>query len=543
MGTTIDPTHVTQTPSTEPSALPKQYKRNASGLIRSVSAWDAFGISSSNGVMGLGLAWILLYVPWLYVGANMYLSILLASLMMAPVLLAYIKLSTIYPRSGGEYVYASRVLHPALGFAANLCFVLGSCFYVGVGGAYVIGYGLSPMLQIAGVQLNSHSMISAGTWFGGRNATFLTCVVLIVVFALVMTTFGTKVYYRAQTVFVVAGAASLIVMALYAFLASRSGALSHLNPLFAQLKFGSASKLVAGSSPHFSFSQTYFSTVWPLVFLAVAFYGAYIGGEVKSPGRNQMMGGVGALVFMTAMALLVIGGMCSLFGTPFFANLSNTMSSSTFGLAAAPSYAALVCGSIGHGWVTIPLMLGFMTYPLIMVGAIMVMASRCVFAWSIDRVLPDAVSKVSARSHQPWVATWLVAAASIVYGYLVTYGHLTAISANWGFMIPMVTAMIAACLLPYLQKDVWKSSPGTRTWFGVPDLTVLAILAIPMAVTWIWRPLMDANMGVTPRHNFPQFIAFFAIYAAGIVVYFVSSAVRNRQGIDLRRNYREIPPE
>lgn len=493
--------------------------------------------------MGLGIAWVLLYVPWLYAGANLYLSMLLAALMMLPVLLAYVRLGTIYPRSGGEYVYASRVLHPSLGFAANVCFVLGCCFYVGVGGAYVIGYGLSPMFQIAGVQMHNQSMISLGTWLSGRVETFAVCVVLIIVFAIVMTNFGTKVYYRAQTVLVIAGAGALIVMALYGFLATRSGALAHLDPLFSQLKLGKASTLVAGGAPSFSLSQTYFSTVWPLVFLAVAFYGAYIGGEVKTPGRSQMLGGVGALVFLTAMGLLVIGGMSSLFGQTFFANLSNTMSSSTFGLAAAPSYAALTCGAIGNGWVTILLMLGFMTYPLIMVGAIMVLASRCVFAWSLDRVLPGAVSRVSPRSHQPYVATWLVAAAAVVYGYLVTFGHLTAIAANWGFMIPLATAMVTAFVLPYRRKDVWRSSPGSRTWLGIPDLTLLAVLAVPLIVTWIWRPLMDVNMGVTPRHNFPQFIAFWVIYVVAIIVYFISSAVRTRQGIDLRRNYREIPPE
>lgn len=525
------------------SVAPKQYKRNASGLIRSVSAWDAFGISSSNGIVGLGIAWILLYVPWLYVGANMYLSILLATAMMLPVVLAYVRLGTIYPRSGGEYVYASRVLHPALGFAANACFVAGSCFYVGVAGTNVVGYGLAPMFQIAGVQLGNSSMVSLGNWFSGQAQIFAISVVLIVIFALLMTTFGTKTYYRTQTVLVIAGAASLIIMALYGFFASRAGALANLDPLFSQLGLGSASELATGTPPSLSWSQTYFSTVWPLVFLAVAFYGAYIGGEVKSPGRSQTIGGLGALAFLAAIALLVIGGMSSLFGQQFFANLSGAMANSTFGLAGAPSFAAVTCGAIGNGWVTILLMLGFMTYPLIMVGAIMVLGSRCVFAWSLDRVLPTAVARVSSRSHQPYVATWIVAIAAMVYGYFVSFGHLTAIAANWGFMIPLLTAMVAAFVLPYRQKDVWRSSPGSRTLFGIPDLTILAVLAIPMIITWIWRPLVDVNMGVTPRYNFPQFIAFFAIYAAAIVIYFVSSAVRARQGIDLRRNYREIPPE
>jgi amino acid transporter len=522
--------------ATTESVAPKQYKRNASGLMRSVSAWDAFGISASNGVLGLGIAWILLYVPWLYTGANLYLSMLIAALIMLPVVLAYVKLATIYPRSGGEYVYASRVLHPAFGFAANACFVLGCCFYVGVGGAYVIGYGLAPMLQIAGVQFGKSSMIDAGTWLSGQVQTFAFGVVVICVFAVLLTNFATKVYYRAQSVLVIAGGVSLIAMALYGFFASRSGALANLDPLFSELGLGKASSLIAGSSPSFSLSQTYFSTTWPLVFLAVAFYGAYVGGEVKSPARSQMLGGLACLGFLTAMAILVIGGMSSLFGQPFFANLSNAMASSTFGLAAAPSFAALTSGAIGNGWVTIVLMLGFMTYPLIMVGAIIVLASRCILAWGLDRLLPDAVSRVSQRSHQPYVATWIVAAAAIVYAYFVSFGHLTAIAANWGFMIPAATAMVTAIVLPYRRKDVWRSSPGSRTWLGIPDVTLFGILGMGLVFTWVYRASFDLNMGVTPRHNFPQFIFFWVVYFAAIIIYFVASAIRSREGIDLRRN-------
>ncbi len=522
---------------------PKQYTRKASGLIRSVSAWDVFGICSGNSLVGLGIAFILVYVPWLYVGANVYLSVLIAAVAVVPLILIYLRLSVIYPRSGGEYVYGSRVLHPSIGFAANVCFVVGMCFFIGLGGAYTVGYALGPMFEVAGVQLGKSWMVSTGTWLIGHNGIFLVSVLLIMAFATVVTVFGPRTYYRIQGIMVILGVITLVFIGIYGLVASRSGAFAHLNTLFGALGMGSASKLSAGSLPSFSLGQTFNSIMWPATFLVSAYYSVYVGGEVKSPQRNQMIGGLGALGYLAAIPLLVMAGMAVLFGLPFFANLSSAMAQSTFGVAAAPSFAALVAGAIGNGYVTILLLLGFATFPLIMVGAIMLLVSRCIFAWSVDRVVPASVSKVSARSHQPYVATWIAAAASVVFAFLVAYGYLTAMGANWAFFVAEMTALVAAVVLPYRQKALWKASPGKWRLFGIPDLVVLAILGAPLFAFLIWRNLVDLNLGVTPSHNFPQFISSFAIFAVAVVSYFIVKGVRARQGLDLSRNYREIPPE
>ena len=522
---------------------PKQYTRKASGLIRSVSAWDVFGICSGNSLVGLGIAFILVYVPWLYAGANVYLSVLIAAVAVVPLILIYLRLSVIYPRSGGEYVYGSRVLHPSIGFAANVCFVVGMCFYIGLGGAYTIGYGLGPMFQVAGVQLGSSWMISAGTWLIGHSGMFLVSILLIVAFATVVTIFGPRTYYRIQGILVIVGVITLVFIGIYGLVASRSAAYANLDQLFKQLGMGSASKLSTGSLPSFSLSQTLYSIMWPLTFLVSAYYAVYVGGEVKSPQRNQLIGGLGALGYLTAIPIFVLASMAVLFGLPFFAHLSSAMANSTFGVAAAPSFAALVAGAIGNGYVTILLLLGFATFPLIMVGAIMLLVSRCIFAWSIDRVVPKGVSKVSARSHQPYVATWIAAVGSIVFAFLVTYGYMTAVGANWAFFIAEITAVVSAVVLPYRQKALWQSSPGKWRFLGIPDLTALAILGVPLIVFGIWRNLVDPNLGVTFAHNFPQFISFFVIFAIAVIGYFVAKRVRAVQGIDLSRNYREIPPE
>jgi amino acid transporter len=522
---------------------PKQYARKASGLMRSVSAWDVFGLGAGNSLLGLGIAFILVYVPFLYAGASVYLSVVLCGILVLPGILVYLKLSIVYPRSGGEYVYGSRVLHPVLGFGANVCFAVGMCFYVGLGGAYVVGYGLAPMLQVAGVQLGNMSMVNAGTWLIGKSGTFLVGAVLILVFATVLTVWGTRTYYRIQGVLVVLGSASLIFIGIWGLVASKATAMANLDQLFGALGMGQASALAAGSLPGFSFSQTLYSLVWPSVFMVAAYYGVYVGGEVKSPQRTQIIGGMSAWGYMIAVPLLVLAGCAAVFGLPFFMNLSAAMAQSTFGVAGAPSFAALVAGAIGNGYVTILLLCGFMAFPLVMVGAILILVSRCIFAWSIDRVMPDALSKVSSRSHQPYVATWIAAIVSILYAFFVSYGYMTALAANWGFFIAEAVAFAAAVLLPYRRRGLWESSPGSRRILGLPDIVVLSILAMPLFVFSIWRCLVDVNIGVTPLHNFPQFISFFIIFVVAVVVYFIAKAVRAGQGVDIARNYKEIPPE
>ena len=91
-----------------PELAPSQFARNASGLIRSATLWDAFGINAVNGIFVLGIAWLLLYAGPLYPGGNVFLTILMAVVVSLPVTIVYLQLAIVFPRSGGDYIYNSR---------------------------------------------------------------------------------------------------------------------------------------------------------------------------------------------------------------------------------------------------------------------------------------------------------------------------------------------------------------------------------------------------------------------------------------------------
>src|SRR5256885_5349488 len=115
----------------EPPASVDAFVRRSSGLVRD--------ISTSHALIGNILLFNLLIaavtivtVPFTFPGANLPVAVLLGlipSLLLATVYFLY---GVAMPRSGGDYVYVSRTLHPSLGFAANFTFVAWGAIFSGI---------------------------------------------------------------------------------------------------------------------------------------------------------------------------------------------------------------------------------------------------------------------------------------------------------------------------------------------------------------------------------------------------------------------------
>ena len=92
------------------------FARKASGLVRGLSMWDAFGV----GFMNQGLTpsiWVMISLGLsVYLGGNLIIATVL-SLVLAGIgfPLVWGILGGSMPRSGGEYIYNSRILHPLVG--------------------------------------------------------------------------------------------------------------------------------------------------------------------------------------------------------------------------------------------------------------------------------------------------------------------------------------------------------------------------------------------------------------------------------------------
>jgi amino acid transporter len=123
------------------AAAPTLFLRNATGLVKGWSGFDAFTYSfMSVNLVTLGMFYslaVFAYVP----GANPILSILFAAIAVTFLAVAYSGLIAAMPRAGGDYVWQSRVLDGIPGIVTGAV--------VGGIGAYLVGQAVGLDTTIA----------------------------------------------------------------------------------------------------------------------------------------------------------------------------------------------------------------------------------------------------------------------------------------------------------------------------------------------------------------------------------------------------------
>src|SRR2546426_10767989 len=103
--------------STFESNQGKIFLRNATGLIREVSVLDAFIMNTFGMNIAVGAVFLFLQAPAYFPQGNMLVAVIIGTLLMAFTLLwVYSTFAAAMPRSGGDYVFVSRALHPFLGW-------------------------------------------------------------------------------------------------------------------------------------------------------------------------------------------------------------------------------------------------------------------------------------------------------------------------------------------------------------------------------------------------------------------------------------------
>src|SRR4030043_616637 len=111
-----------ETMSTTTATKVEVFTRKASGLVRVMTPYSAFFYNILT--MGVIFPWTYLWAPGALPGGKMVWGILLAMLIEIPIAFAYVWLSTALPRSGGDYVFESRV------FGGGTAFTVGMSGYV-----------------------------------------------------------------------------------------------------------------------------------------------------------------------------------------------------------------------------------------------------------------------------------------------------------------------------------------------------------------------------------------------------------------------------
>ena len=148
-----------------PGSSDRFFTRQATGLVREVSWVDAAIYNLIWSSVPLSIAFILAFGPAFYVGGDLAIATVIAFVLALPCAVLYAVLSAAVPRSGGDYTWVSRTLHPSLGFASNVGFSFWATFFIGIYAVYLGFYGIGPVLRVAAVYSDNSSILNASDFF------------------------------------------------------------------------------------------------------------------------------------------------------------------------------------------------------------------------------------------------------------------------------------------------------------------------------------------------------------------------------------------
>src|SRR5271154_3542750 len=146
------------------------FVRQSTGLVRSLGFFDQFIISQSIIIFLNSFVLTSLYAPIFFPGANLVVVFALGSIPAFAMAAVYSIMSAAIPRSGGDYVWSTRILGPFYG-SVQFVFVLVTAVIGGLAYPtyYAISIALSQLSFSLGVTTNNPSLINAASSFSDPN--------------------------------------------------------------------------------------------------------------------------------------------------------------------------------------------------------------------------------------------------------------------------------------------------------------------------------------------------------------------------------------
>ncbi len=524
------------------------FVRQATGLVRELSLTDNVVLSASYISVFLGVTYLTL-VPSTFTGANIALAFALTFALCVPHYVTYGWLSSAMPRSGGDYLFLSRVVHPLAGFVVNG--IISLVFIAGLGNVAltVPQFGLPAMFEsLAFITGNSRwdnytsdvTSQAGQVWIAGA----------LIVITGVISLFSVRAVARWAIGLFIVGLVGAVAALISLLTVSPSGFVRDFH------RVGSVHKIVAaahgdGVFPNHADTGALFAS---FIILSVAIgYGyipTYWGGEVRQ-ARSKMLPAMlagaalatGLLVLIAILAVHVMGA--DFLGAAGYVTFAHP---EVWPFPSQPALYALITISHPHSWLAVLLGVSFVAG---ITGTILpsyLMLTRNSLAWAIDRVVPPIFGEVSPRTHTPLFSTLFMIVVSVGYLLLAVYHWasdivlLFAIVALMAIFVWMCTG-IAAVLFPYTARKMFEDSPVNRRVGGIPLLSIVGAIDAAIMAYFIYIT-MFTHWGELAGLKTSTAVEVMAIEIAGLTaIWLAAFAVSKRRGISLTLAQQALPPE
>lgn len=324
-----------------PTGAPRVFTRAATGLVREAGLLDALIYNVNFISIGLMVALMLLYMPS-YGGVSVPLSLIFCAALALPTAVTYGMLAATMPRSGGDYVYVSRVLGPAFGMMSNWNTTVWWVLYGGVPSAFLASFGIAPLVRILAAMTGNTRLLSVADWAVSPWGTFIIGALLIIALTGIFI-LGLGVFFRVQNALFALAMLAVILVVVAALVQTPERLAAELNRHLATLTglndtVGTIIERSGYSPQPFDLRATLIAMSWIYLTMGFSFSSAYIGGEVKQASRIQVWAIPGTVIYALIWGLLLVWTVTRAAGDQLIGAISTLgdASAGEVGLSAVP---------------------------------------------------------------------------------------------------------------------------------------------------------------------------------------------------------------
>jgi amino acid transporter len=488
-------------------------------------------------------------------------ALVLGGLLTLTETVVYAGMIAVMPRSGGDYIWQSRILGQGPGFVLAItgwCFIL--WLWTPIYADILRQVVLIPLAAVLGLGPFAVALsASPAAWFA---VCVLMCLFILLVIAL-----GMPAYARMQRFCFWAGNAGLLIVIIIMFfgraadygkvfdegaarLFGMAGAYEAVNAAGAAA--GATTPLSGGGLGQVALLLPFlaFFNLWPNC-------GASLAGEVRGAhlfGKNLAIM-AGALLLTTALAVLLLFAVDHALGWKFYMNANaaywSGRQSPGAGAAVLPFWpypVLLALFALPSVALRVVILVAMSLWFFGWAGTIYLSSTRIIFSAALDRLLPARLSQVDERTKSPFkallfmVVPGLLVSALYVWN-LFDFASLTLVSTAV-IAVTFLGTGIAATLLPFVKKELYAASPlATFKIWKIPALSVFGLAFSGFLAYLLYEWLVDPGdlYGISVR-NATSIVFMVIVYILAILLYFGLRGFRRGSEVDLDAVF-EDPPE
>jgi len=528
------------------------FARNATGLVRGVSQRSSFVINFIPGHPTQALAAGFFFVFALFPGGNYLVGLALTIPLILAIAYSFGLLTAMIPRSGGDYMIVSRVIHPLAGLISSFCMTLAGLLSNAFFGVAFVTLGIGPGLVSLGLLERSPGLINAGTTIqsnlGWRFGIGAAMMLLSAAFLIG----GWRWSLRIQNTLFWIVTGGLILATVTALFTSHGSFVSSFNSFLRpfthnansyQEVLNRAAKAGVNLHPSFSVANSIPIVGFFATFSIYSYWSTFVAGELREASsvktaRNMALAGVACIAVVAAFAAVYFHA----FGTSFM--IAANGGGMPPQVSTAPTYFFLMSGAVGNLLFAILIIFSYIFFWPLICYISLLQPTRMMFAYAFDGILPEKVTSIN-RSGAPWMAiviSWVLSAATLLWGLnnasffqILTYATLIQ-------LIAMGLVSVCGIIVPWRRPELYRGSTSQRRFLGLPVVTIAGVGGVLTCVfVWVLFFHFSAQFGFADPGKFFGFAG--VTIGLAVAYYLVARFIRSREGVNIALVYAEIPPE